>query len=123
MFRRRSGKTQQQQRREQGTHLDDSCPEVRFSSQHSGNLNSPEPEKYPHMATTGPEGVRNCPHMVTRTQGEIPHCSPGTSSGKQKKARSTSKPQFRSEYTPATTEAEQVLLALQQLATNINSAN
>ena len=48
---------------------------------------------------------------------------PSTTSGKQKKNRSTSQPQFRSENTPATVEADQVLLALQQLANNNNSAN
>ena len=53
----------------------------------------------------------------------ITYCSPTTSSGKQKKPRSTSQPQFRSENTPATIEADQILLALQQLATNSNSAN
>ena len=31
--------------------LDDPCPEVRFSSHHSGNLNSPEVEEYPHRFT------------------------------------------------------------------------
>ena len=61
--------------------------------------------------------------MVTTVQEKIPYCSPGTSSGKQKKARSTSQPQFRSESTLATIEADQILLALQQLATNSNSAN
>ena len=75
------------------------------------------------MVTVGPEEIRFCPHMVTRVQEEIPYCSPGTSSGKQKKARSTSQPQFRSENTPATIEADQILLALQQLATNSTSAN
>ena len=80
-------------------------------------------EEYPHMVTGGPEEIRNCPHMVTGIQEEIPYCSPGTSSGKQKKARSTSKPQFRSENTPATTETDQILIALQQLATNCDSAN
>ena len=60
---------------------------------------------------------------MTVTQEEIPYCSPTTSSVKQKKARSTSQPQFRSENTPATIEADQLLLALQQLATNSNSAN
>ena len=45
-----------------------------------------------------------------------------SSLGKQKKARSTSQPQFGSEYTPATIEADQILLALQRLATNCNSA-
>ena len=61
--------------------------------------------------------------MTTGTQEEIPYCSPSTSSGKQKKVRSTSQLQFRSENTPATIEADHILLALQQLATNSNSAN
>ena len=56
-------------------------------------------------------------------QEEVPYCSLGTSSGEQKKARSTCQPQFRSENTPATIEADQILLALQQLATKSNSAN
>ena len=75
------------------------------------------------MVTGVQEEIRYCPDMVTGVQEEIFHCSSGTSSGKQKKARSTSQPQFRSENTPATTEADQILLALQQLATNSNSAN
>ena len=54
--------------------------------------------------------------MVTGDQEEIPYCSPGTSSGN--KARSTSQPQHCSEYTLAIIEADQSLLALQQLATN-----
>ena len=61
--------------------------------------------------------------MTTETQEEIPYCSPSTWSGKQKKARSTSQPQFRSENTAATIEADQILLALQQLTTNSKSAN
>ena len=61
--------------------------------------------------------------MVTGVQEEIPYCSPGTSSGKQKKARSTSQPQFRSENTSATIKADQILLAFPQLATNSNAAN
>ena len=73
--------------------------------------------------TRDPEEIRNLPHTGTRFQEEIPYCSPGTSSGKQKKARSTSQPQFRSENSTATIEADQIMLALQQLATNINSAN
>ena len=56
--------------------------------------------------------------MVTGVQKEIPFSSFGTSSGKQKKARSTSQLQFLSENTPATIEADQILLALQQLANN-----
>ena len=75
------------------------------------------------MVTGGPEDIRNGPHMLTAFQEEIPCCSPGTSSGKQKKARSSSQPQFRRKNTPATIEADQILLALQQLATNSNSAN
>ena len=116
--------------------LDDPYLEMGFSSQHFGNLNSLVVEEYPHIVTGGPEEtryrphmvtgateeIRNRPHMTTRIQEEIAYCSPGTSSGKQK-ARSTSKPHFRSENIPATVEADQILLALQQLATNRNSAN
>ena len=75
------------------------------------------------LVTGGSEEVRNGHDMVTAVQEEIPYCSCGISSGKQKKARSTSQPQFRSENTPATIEADQILLALQQLATDSNSAN
>ena len=102
----------------------------------SGQPNSPEAdmvtetyphmvtENYSHMVTGATEEIRHNSHTMTRaTQEEIPYCSPTTSSGKQKKARSTSQPQFRSEITPATIEADQILLALQQLATNSNSAN
>ena len=110
---------------------DDPGPEVEFSSPHYGA------ETDPHMVTGAQEEIRYCPHMVTgvtseirqhphmtmETQKEIPYCSTSTSSGKQKKARSTSQPQFRSENTPATLEADQILLALQQLATNSNPAN
>ena len=75
------------------------------------------------MVTGIQEEIRYRSHMVTTVQEEIPYCSPGTSSGKQKKARSTNQPQFCSVNTPATNEADQILLALQQLATNSNSAN
>ena len=78
---------------------------------------------YPHMVTGVTREIRQHPHMTMETQEEIPYCSTSTSSGKQKKARSTSQPQFRSENTPATLEADQILFALQQLATNSNSAN
>ena len=73
--------------------------------------------------TGASEELRQYLHMMTATQEEIPYCSPTTSSGKQKKAHSTSQPQFRSENTPAKIEADQILLALQQLATSSNSAN
>ena len=79
-------------------------------------------ENYPQMVTRGPEEIRHNPHTMTATQEEIPYCSPTTSSGKQKKVRSTSQLQFRSENTPGTIEADQILLAFQQLATNSNSA-
>ena len=75
------------------------------------------------MVTGVQEEILNCPHMTTGPQGEIPYCSPKTSTGKQKKARSTRQAQLRSENTAATMEADQILLALQQLATNSNSAN
>ena len=109
----------------------DPYPEVGYFPHLSGRLNSPETEtkshmvtkNYPHMVTGDPEEIRHNPHMMTATQEEIPYCSPTTSSGKQKKAHSTSQPQFRSENTSATIEADQILLALQQLATNSNSAN
>ena len=109
----------------------DPYPEGGYFPHHSGQLSSPGTGPYPHVVT------ENDPHMVTGatveichnlhtmtgTQEEIPYCSPTTSSGKHKKARSTSQPQFRSENNPATIEADQILLALQQLATNSNSAN
>ena len=109
---------------------DNPYPEVGFFPHHSGQLNSPETEtnshmvtkKFPHMVTRGPEEICHNLHMMTATQEEIPYCSPTTSSGKQKKARSTSHPQFRSENTPATIEADQIFLSPQQLATNSNSA-
>ena len=74
------------------------------------------------MVTRVTEEVRHHPHMMTATQEQIPYCSLSTSSGKQKKVRSTSQPQFGSDNTLATIEADQVFLALQQLATNSNSA-
>ena len=96
---------------------DDPGPEVEFSSPRSGV------ETDPHMVTGVTREIRQHPHLTMETQEEIPYCSTSTSSGKQKKARSTSQPQFRSENTPATLEADQILLALQQLTTNSNSAN
>ena len=77
----------------------------------------------PDMVTAATEEIRNGHDMVTAVQEEIPYCSSGVSSGKQKKARSTNKPKFRSENTPATIEADKFFLALQQLATSSNSAN
>ena len=76
----------------------------------------------PDMVTGGSKEMRNGVDMVTAVQEKIPYYSSGSSSGKQKKARSISQPQFRSENTLATFEADQILLALQQLATNSISA-
>ena len=109
----------------------DPYPEVGHFPHHSGQLNSPEAETishtvtetYLHMVTGATGETHHYPHTMTATQEEIPYCSPTTSSGKQKKARSTSQPQIRTENTPATIEADQILLALQQLATNSSSAN
>ena len=102
---------------------DDPYPEVGYFAHHAGQLNSPETEINTHLVTGATEETRQYPQTMTATQKEILYCSPTTSSGKQKKARSTSQPQFRSGNTPATIEADQILLALQQLATNSNSAN
>ena len=74
------------------------------------------------MVTVATEQINNC-HDMTGVHEEVSYCPPSTSSGKQKKNRSTSQPQFRRENTPATIEADQILLALQQLANNNNSAN
>ena len=75
------------------------------------------------MVTGATKQIPNQRDMVTRVHEEVNYCSPTTSSGKQKKIRSTSQPQFRSENTPAMIEADQILLALQQLANNNNSAD
>ena len=68
------------------------------------------------MVTGATEQIRNCRDIVTGLHKEVTYCSPSISSGKQKKIRSTSQPQFRSEGTPATIEANHILLALQHLA-------
>ena len=80
------------------------------------------PEDGHDMVTGATEQIGNC-HKMTGVHEEVTYCPPSTSSAKQKKNRSTSQPQFLSENTPATIEADQILLALQQLANNNNSAN
>ena len=60
--------------------------------------------------------------MVIGVPKDITYCSLGSFSSKQKIIRSASKPQVRSENTPATIEADLILLAFQQLANNTNSA-
>ena len=80
--------------------------------------------EYRHDMTTGvPRECTQAHDMVTGVHEEVMYCSPSTSSGKQKKNRSTSQPQFRSENTPAKIEANQILLTLQQFANNNNSAS
>ena len=77
-----------------------------------------------HYMVTGVQRECLCGHdMVKGVHEEVTYCSPSTSSGEQKKNRSTSQPQFRSENPPATIEADQNLLAFQQLASNNNSVN
>ena len=61
--------------------------------------------------------------LVTGVQEGVTYRSPSISSGKQKKNHATSQPPFCSENTPATIEADQILLALQRLADNNNSAS
>ena len=75
------------------------------------------------MVTGETKQIGNRRDMVTGVHEEVTYCSSSTSSGKQKKNHSTSQPQFRSENAPATIEADQILLVLQQLANNNNSAN
>ena len=103
--------------------LGDPCHEAVFSTYHSSNLNDSQQEETHHMVTGVQEEIRHRPLMVTRFEKEIPYYFLGTSSGKEKKVRFTSQLQFRSENTPAINEADQILLALQQLASNTNSAN
>ena len=72
------------------------------------------------MVTGATKQIGNRRDMVTASHEEVIYCSPSISSGKQKKSRPTSQPQFRSENTPATIKTDQILLALQQLAYNNN---
>ena len=87
----------------------DRFPETEFSASRTSNLIESDQEQ--------------AHHIVKRVQLEIPYCSLGSFSGKLMKARSTSQPKLPSENTPAKIEASQILLALQQLATNSNSDN
>ena len=76
-----------------------------------------------HNQTTQNSGPEDGHDMVTGVHEEVTYCSPNTYSRKQKKNSSTSQPQVRSQNTPATIEADQILLVLQHLASNNNSAN
>ena len=74
------------------------------------------------ILTEATQKIGNC-HDMTGIHEEVTYCSPRTSSGKQKKNRSSSQPQFCSENTRATIQVDPILLALQQLENNNNSAN
>ena len=108
----------------QGTNEDDSQNDPRPEAGlfHGQMTQNSGPEDGHNMVTGATEQIGNC-HNMTGVHEEVTYCPPSTSSGKQKKNRSTSQPQFRSENAPATIEADQILLALQQLANNNNSAN
>ena len=123
----------------QGTNEDDSQsdphPEASIfhgqTTQNSGPKECPdmvtgataEIRKCRDMVTGDSEEIRNGHDMVTAVQEETPYCFSGISSRNQKKALSASKPQFQSENTPTTIEADQILVALQQLPRNSNSSN
>ena len=99
-----------------------------FSTNQGTNKDDSQSDPHPETGIFGNQpmrksGQKDRREMVTGVHEEVTYCSPSTSSGQQKKKRSTSQPQFRSENTPATIEADQFLLALQQLANNNNSAN
>ena len=107
-----------------GTNEDDfqSDPHTEAGIFHNQTTRNPGPEDGHDTVTECSEEIRHRLDMVTGVLEEVTYCSPKTSSGKQKKNRSTSPSQFRSENTPATLEVEQTLLAFQQLANNNNSA-
>ena len=108
----------------QGTNEDDSQNDPRPEAGlfHGQMTQNSGPEDGLDMVTGDTEQIGNC-HNMTGVHEEVTHCPPSTSSGKQKRDCSTSQPQVRSENTPATIKADQILLALQQLANKNNSAN
>ena len=75
-----------------------------------------------HYMVTGATELIGIHHDMTGVHEEAFYCSPSTSLGKQKN-HSESQPQFRSGNTLVTIEADQILLAIQQLANNNNSAH
>ena len=113
-----------------------------FSTNQGTNEDDSQSDPHPEAGIFGNQTMRNCGQkdrrgmvtgatkqivnrrdMVTGVHEEVTYCSPSPTSGKQKKNRFTSQPKFRSENTPATIEADQILWALQQLANNNISAN
>ena len=100
-------------RNNQVTNEDDSQndPHPEAGLFHGQSTRNAGPEDDRDMVTGVTEQIGNY-HDTTGVHEEVTYCSPSTSSRKQKKNRSTSQPQFRSENTPATIEADQILLAL-----------
>ena len=98
------------------------CPEASFFSPLWSNQ-QPRGRIWPSHGDRSSRRTSPVPTNNDRNSRRNSLLLPCTSSGKQKKARSTSQRQFRGENTPATIEADQILLALQQLATNSNSVN
>ena len=99
-----------------------------FSTNQGTNEDDSQSDPQPEAGIFCSQATRNSGpdvghHMVTGVHEEVTYCHPSTSLGKQKKNRSSSQPQFCSENTPATVEADQILLALQQLANSNNSAS
>ena len=88
-----------------------------FSTNQGTNEDDSQSDPHPEAGIFSNQAMRNSGQkdrrdMVTGVYEEVTYCSPSTFSGKQKKNHSTSQPQFRSENTPATIEADQILLAL-----------
>ena len=93
-----------------------------FSMSQGSNEDESQSDSHPeagifHNKTTQSSVIEDRHDMMTGVHQDVTYCSPNTSSGKQKKNPSTSRPQFRSENTPATIETHQILLAHQRLAT------
>ena len=103
-------------------HGDKSYKTFSQSPQHGHRISERENICGHDMVTGATEQIPNR-HDMTGVHEGFTYCSPSTSSGKQNKNSSTSQPQFRSEIIPAKIEADQILLAPQQLANNNNSAN
>ena len=108
----------------QGTNEDDSQndPPPEAGLFHGQMTQNSGPKERHDMVAGVTEQIGNCQNM-TGVHEEVTYCPPSTSSRKQKKNRSTSQLQIRSENNPATIEADHILLALQQLANNNKSAN
>ena len=92
------------------------------NEEHSQSDRHPEASVFQNQTSQNSRS-ENGHDIVTGGHEEATHCSPRKSLGKQMKTLSASQPQFCSESTPETIEADQILLALQWLANNGNSGN